>query len=260
MLKIGRSKVVDALVALGLNAITAKMTNERLLAKVERLPDIIKGIPKEKLPKGEERETLKLLVKAAAEKDEVRLVDDDIDDPDGEDEDADDSAADSDVEDADDEDQDESEDGEEGDEPEDDDTEGEDEDVDDEEVPAKKPAKTKKAASKGDKSGSGEKKGSGKPANFAKKGGDGKPGVIASIVEFLDKATAERPITKRQILAKLVARFPENDESGMMKTINAQVPRRLQVQKGLNVVKTEKGFFVDKAPEGKFKKKAKASA
>ena len=182
--------------------------------------------------------------------DDSDAADTDDDEDDGEDEDGDsDEDDDGDADDADDE--------------EDDDDRGTDADSDDDDsdteegdddmtteapvktkakVPAKKapvPAKGKPAA---------DPKGAKKavPAQLTKKGGDGKPGIIASIVEFLQGAASEKAaLSKKDILSKLTKRFPDTDADGMMKTINAQVPNRLIAQKGINVVKTDdKRFYV----------------
>jgi hypothetical protein len=70
-------------------------------------------------------------------------------------------------------------------------------------------------------------------------GGDGKPGVIGTIVEALKGASKTKPITKAGILAKLTKAFPDRDAKGMKSTINIQVPARLKAEKKLNIVKVE---------------------
>ncbi|QEG39389.1 hypothetical protein [Roseimaritima ulvae] len=70
------------------------------------------------------------------------------------------------------------------------------------------------------------------------------PGVIASIIEVLTKATKTKPVTKEQLLAQLVKRFPERTPEAMTRTINCQVPSRLLSDKGIKVQST------DKAPKG----------
>lgn len=171
---------------------------------------------------------------------------DDEDDGEDEDGDSDDEDDDGDAEDAEDEEDDD--DGDSDADDDDSDTEEGDDDMTTEapvktkgKVPAKKaavPAKGKPADPKGAKKAV--------PAQLAKKGGDGKPGIIASIVEFLQGATSEKAaLSKKDILSKLTKRFPDTDADGMMKTINAQVPNRLIAQKGINVVKTDdKRFYV----------------
>ena len=67
-----------------------------------------------------------------------------------------------------------------------------------------------------------------------------KVGVIATII----KAISKKPKTKKQILARLVKRFPDREEAKMMKTINVQVPSRLRKDKELNIQKTDKGYII----------------
>lgn len=79
-----------------------------------------------------------------------------------------------------------------------------------------------------------------------KKKGKKKPGVIATIIKSISK----KPKTKKQILAKLVKKFPERDADKMMKTINVQVPSRLRKDKELNIQKSDKGYLI---ADGKWK-------
>ncbi len=72
------------------------------------------------------------------------------------------------------------------------------------------------------------------------------PGVIASIIEFLTKATAKRPLTKEQLADRLEKRFPERGRGAMLRTINCQVPTRLRKEKELDVQKNDKGYFINK--------------
>lgn len=105
------------------------------------------------------------------------------------------------------------------------------------------PATSDKPAAKG--------KAKAKPASKAKKsgfpskaGGEGKPGVVASIIEFLQSATSKKPITKKDILAKLCERFPAREEKGMRVTIHCQIPSRLQ-QRELVVKSNDDGFWIE---------------
>lgn len=185
-----------------------------------------------------------------SDEDDADSADTGDDDDDGEDDgDSDDEDDDGDAEDGDDEEDDDDRDSDADSDDDDSDTEEGDDDMTTEapvktkgKVPAKKatvPAKGKPAA---------DPKGAKKavPAQLAKKGGDGKPGIIASIVEFLQGAASEKAaLSKKDILSRLTKRFPDTDADGMMKTINAQVPNRLIAQKGINVVKTDdKRFYV----------------
>ena len=105
---------------------------------------------------------------------------------------------------------------------------------DDEEVEEKKPAKKKGTA--------------------PKKAGNGGPGVIGSICEFLSKATEKKPLTKAAILDKLCERFPDRDRDSMSKTVGVQIPARMAKEKGVEInSKTTdegKGFWIDALPEG----------
>jgi len=83
-----------------------------------------------------------------------------------------------------------------------------------------------------------------------KAGGPDGPGIIGSIVEFVKKATPEKPITKKEIVAKLAKRFPEKDPEGMEKTVNVQVPNRIKKEKGINIVRhPEGGYYVSDEEE-----------
>jgi hypothetical protein len=78
-----------------------------------------------------------------------------------------------------------------------------------------------------------------KPTRKPKEGG-----VIATIVEFLGVATKEKPLSKPALLAKLKTRFPDRGEVAMMRTINCQVPARLRKEKGLDVQRTDDGYYI----------------
>jgi hypothetical protein len=130
------------------------------------------------------------------------------------------------------------------------DDEEEDEDEEEEEAP-------KKSGKKG------PKKGTRPPASA---GGEGKPGIIASIVEFLQGATEAKPITKEKILTKLEKRFPDRSADAMKKTVNVQVPNRIVNDKKLTVHKDKdgKGYWINPDDEKKAapksdKKAAKAA-
>ena len=73
-----------------------------------------------------------------------------------------------------------------------------------------------------------------------------KPGVIASILEFLSTATKEKPVNKATLCDKLAKRFPERLPDSMMKTINVQVPNRIQKERKLQVKQNEAGFWIEK--------------
>ncbi|QDT54477.1 hypothetical protein Pan44_25100 [Caulifigura coniformis] len=72
------------------------------------------------------------------------------------------------------------------------------------------------------------------------------PGVIASIEEFLSKATKEKPITKEGIVERLAKRFPDREVTALTRTTQCQVPGRMSKERGINVVKTDDGFYIKK--------------
>lgn len=114
---------------------------------------------------------------------------------------------------------------------------------------AKKPAaKSKTPPAKGEKK-----------TPFAGAGGEGKPGVIGTIVELLKAASKAAPISKSQMLVALKKRFKDRDEESMKMTINAQVPNRIKKEKQLNVVREGAGYYIAKgAPKMEEAKPAKA--
>lgn len=129
----------------------------------------------------------------------------------------------------------------------------EEEEDDEDEKPAKKSKAKGKKAAKGDKT---KKDGT----NFKRAGGPDGVGVIGSILEFMTEASKDKPIDKKGLLAKLVKRFPDRDESSMKATINAQVPNRIAKEKKVTVkTNDEGGYWVAKGGSGeKSGKKAKA--
>ena len=60
-----------------------------------------------------------------------------------------------------------------------------------------------------------------------------KPGVITRIIELLRDATKKKPITKEEVLADLVKKFPEREAQGMKNTIGSQIPSGLRTEKKL---------------------------
>lgn len=63
-------------------------------------------------------------------------------------------------------------------------------------------------------------------------------GVVGTIIEMLKRGN----VTKKDILAELVARFPERNPEAMQRTLNCQLPWHLRKDKGLDIVKNEKGY------------------
>ena len=66
-----------------------------------------------------------------------------------------------------------------------------------------------------------------------------KPGVIASILEFVQAG----PISKKHILSKLTKRFPDRPAEGMEKTIAAQLPNRMAKERGIKIKVDDEGRF-----------------
>lgn len=68
------------------------------------------------------------------------------------------------------------------------------------------------------------------------------PGVIVSIVEMIEKADPKVGISKEEILAELVKKFPERDKVKMSKTVAVQVPARISSER-FKVKKLESGGY-----------------
>jgi len=69
------------------------------------------------------------------------------------------------------------------------------------------------------------------------------PGVIETIFNSIEKS-GEKGVSKAQILARLVQKFPDRDKLGMEKTINVQLPKRMSKERAVKIEKTEKGNFI----------------
>lgn len=82
------------------------------------------------------------------------------------------------------------------------------------------------------------------PAKKPVKKEKGKPGVIASILELLQKGTEKKPASKDSIIAELKTRFPERSEESMRATINVQIPSRISKEKGVTVKSNDKGYWI----------------
>ena len=72
-----------------------------------------------------------------------------------------------------------------------------------------------------------------------------KTGVISSIIDLLNEATKENPISKEGLHKCLVEKFPDRSYAGMMATVSSQVPSRLISDKGLEVEKSANGFWIE---------------
>ena len=69
------------------------------------------------------------------------------------------------------------------------------------------------------------------------------PGVIKTIASTIKD---HGPITKEQILEKLIKAFPERDAEAMKKTINVQVPNRINKEQNFQIENSDKGWKVVK--------------
>lgn len=64
-------------------------------------------------------------------------------------------------------------------------------------------------------------------------------GVLSTIQELLTKKFH----TKDELVAALVAKFPDRAEDGLRTTVNCQIPNRMAKEKGVNITKNDKGAF-----------------
>ena len=73
-------------------------------------------------------------------------------------------------------------------------------------------------------------------------------GIIQTIVECLQKASADKPVTREQLLARLTKRFPSRNPVAMSRTVNCQLGRRMFDERGVRVKKNDKGYWTDSKP------------
>src|SRR4051812_29712345 len=62
-------------------------------------------------------------------------------------------------------------------------------------------------------------------------------GVLGAIEAALTSASDKSPLTKPDLLAKLVKQFPDREATAMQRTINCQVPTRMSRERGIKIVK-----------------------
>jgi hypothetical protein len=263
-MKIAREAAVALFVALGMKT-ASEWSDARLISKLKKLPETMdEGA---KIEDEDSKKLLKGVLKALEAEEDIEITaeekaDKKKDKPAKEEKKASKKAkAEKEEEEEDEEDDDDSD--EDDDEESDDDDEDEEDDDDEEEEPAKKSKKDKKADKKSSKKEESDddeeeeedeveikksKKKDGKKGKRPEKaGGKDGPGVIGSIIEFIQAASKKEPITKQEMADKLAKRFKDRDRDAMMKTINVQVPNRLNKDKKLNVVKHEKGgYYISK--------------
>lgn len=88
-----------------------------------------------------------------------------------------------------------------------------------------------------------KKKGSAKVKDDKSKGKKKKKGVIAKIEELVSAATEKNQITKQEIVQKLIEEFPDRPGDSLKGTVNVQVPGRISRERGINVIKGQKGYY-----------------
>jgi hypothetical protein len=90
------------------------------------------------------------------------------------------------------------------------------------------------------------KKKSAKKSGKASKNGDKpkRPGVIAKIIEQLETASKNKPISKAKILKAMVKAFPDREEAAMKNTLTMQLSTGLRTEKGMEVGKNDDGYWI----------------
>lgn len=110
-----------------------------------------------------------------------------------------------------------------------------------EEKPVRKGKAVKKVVEEPETEPEKEEKPTKKGKKPEKAGEPGKPGIIATIAEMIEKS-GKKGVTKAEILAELMERFPNRPEQSMKNTINVQVPARIQKEK-FPLKKLEGGYY-----------------
>lgn len=62
-----------------------------------------------------------------------------------------------------------------------------------------------------------------------------KAGIVSTIIEVLQKGSSTTPISKEQVHAVLVKKFPHRDKDAMWNTVQSQIPTCLEWHKGIKV-------------------------
>lgn len=74
-----------------------------------------------------------------------------------------------------------------------------------------------------------------------------KPGVIKTIIGYLEAASKKKPITREEIVKRLTKEFPDREVKAMSSTVSSQVPGALLVEKGIKVSgEKTRGFWIEK--------------
>lgn len=92
-----------------------------------------------------------------------------------------------------------------------------------------------------------------------------RPGVLAVMLDTIQAATKEEPVTKSQVLAALVAAFPERDALKMKATVAMWMPAGIRAERKIildsrevETSKTESalGYWIDAKATKAFRKQA----
>ncbi len=72
---------------------------------------------------------------------------------------------------------------------------------------------------------------------------DDRPGICKYILKVLSKATEKRPVSKPDMVQKLLGEFPDRPEIALTKTLNSQLGWHLP-KRGVTVARNDKGYWV----------------
>lgn len=74
-----------------------------------------------------------------------------------------------------------------------------------------------------------------------------KPGIIATVIEFLKMASKKKPLTVDTCIQKVLKKFPDRQESSLRNTITSQLSSQLRANKDMDVRKhPEGGYYLGK--------------
>lgn len=107
-------------------------------------------------------------------------------------------------------------------------------------IPEESEPSTKEPSTKKNTESSKKSKNNKKTSDKKKEPKTKRPGVITTILDVVKK---HGPISKEQIVEKLLKIFPDRPEKGMKSTVGIQVPSRLNKEKKANIKKDDKGKY-----------------
>ena len=70
------------------------------------------------------------------------------------------------------------------------------------------------------------------------------PGVIDSILEFLQGANSKVPLTKDQLVQKLAARFKDREATALKTTVNCQLGKRIEEARKVKLNSNDQGYWI----------------